>query len=189
MEEATRARIYNLKGHIRLTEIGIQKLKTALKTKEVKTHNNFLVVKVKEGGHTYIIFPDVGFINITGVKGFSQVNSIIPRFCDTFGLSRLEIAGGVEIDNISASGNFQKRVNLEILKSTLNKSKSRGERLGKIVFTVHFDRNFFPGAFCKTRGYGTLTVFQSGKYVVVGAKCQQDLEEIVHEMFAVITTL
>jgi TATA-box binding protein (TBP) (component of TFIID and TFIIIB) len=173
--------INNLKVHIQLTTAGLQHLRTALEFKEVKTHNNFLVVR--EGVSTYIIFPNKGFINITGIRGFSILSSVIPTFCQIFGLERDEISSDVVIDNISAAGNFWQRVNLVHLKSRLNK---RGENN---FFSVHFNRNRFPGAFCKTAGFGTLTVFPSGKYVVVGAKCQEHVEKLVRRMFAVIRTL
>jgi TATA-box binding protein (TBP) (component of TFIID and TFIIIB) len=91
----------------------------------------------------------------------------------------------VVVDNISASGDFRQRVNLTHLQQTLN-CRNLKERN---YFTVHFDRNFFPGAFCKTLGFGTITVFPSGKYVVVGAKCLEHITNIHREMTAVIATL
>jgi TATA-box binding protein (TBP) (component of TFIID and TFIIIB) len=151
-----------------------------LQGKSKKTFNNFSVVREE---HTYIIFPEKGFVNITGVRRFSELVSIIPKFCAAFGLAQTDVASDVIVDNISASGDFYSRVNLSRLQQLLNR------RGGEEYFTVQFDRNFFPGAFCKTRGFGTLTLFPSGKFVVVGAKCLEHLEKTFQEMRAVMTIL
>lgn len=173
--------VNNIKVHITLTQTGVQHLKVALRHKSKKTYNNFSVVR--EGGHTYIIFADKGFVNITGVSSYEQLPNIIPQFCAAFHLVEQDVASPCVVDNISASGDFKKRCNLVHLQQLLNR------RGGKNYFTVSFDRNYFPGAFCKTRGFGTLTLFPSGKYVLVGAKCLEHLQQTFQEMCAVMTLL
>lgn len=176
--ESTSPKINNLKVHLVLTALGTQHLKKVLVFKEKKSYNNFDVVRE---GYTYIIFPESGFINITGVKGFSELTLITPKFCQVFGLKPSDIATDVVVDNISASGNFRQRVNLTQLQAVVNAKRS--------TFSTHFDRNFFPGAFCKTRGLGTLTLFPSGRYVVVGSQCLEQVETIFQEMSAIIKML
>lgn len=175
-------RINNLKVHVVLTEGGVEQLKIALLEKQKTSYNNFDVVR---GGHTYIVFPKKGFVNITGIKSFSELTSVIPQLCQTFGLKTSEITPKVVIDNISAAGNFGQRVSLVRLQQIVNKGGVEKRKF----FSTHFDRNFFPGAFCKTRGLGTITLFPSGKYVVVGAKCLEHVEQIFQEMSALIPLL
>lgn len=182
MEGVTRPRINNLKVHVVLTQSGTDQLKKSLLSKEKTTYNNLTVVRQ---GFTYIVFPEKGFINITGVQSFDAAQDIIPQLEQVFGLRRFDLASDIVVDNISAAGDFTTRVNLVQLQKRLNK----GGEERNTFFSVHFDRNFFPGAFCKTRGFGTLTVFPSGKYVVVGAKCLEHVEKIVQRMCVTILAL
>jgi len=182
MKQGAGPRINNLKVHLVLTESGNEKLKTLLPFKcNSKQYSNFGVVKDR---HTYIIFSN-GFVNITGVKDFTELTEVIPRFCQLFELTRSEIASDVIVDNISAAGNFQRRVDLTQLQRIVNQRKTQHSTF----FSVHFDRNFFPGAFCKTRGLGTLTLFPSGKYVVVGSKCLEHVEKIFQQMCVLMPLL
>jgi TATA-box binding protein (TBP) (component of TFIID and TFIIIB) len=181
MERSVEARVNNVKAHLVLKNEGKLKLQEILNKKEVKTYGNY---KVLRDVHTYIIFPSNGFVNITGIKSLQDLPfRVIELFCSTFSVSKEEI-GELVVDNITAVGNFNRRVNLEKLQQVANvKSAHRS------YFTVHFDRHIFPGAFCKTFGFGTLSVYASGKYVVVGAKCQDLVQKLVEKVFALIKTL
>ena len=183
MNKTSNPQINNLKVHVLLTTSGIHRLKKSLLTVIAKSYNNFSVVKDE---FTYILFPKRGFVNITGIRGFVDVNRVIPHLCLFFSLNRSDILSDIVIDNISASGNFWQRVNLVNLHKTINK-RSSVKRVGFQSCT--FDRNRFPGAFCRTYGFGTLTLFPSGKYVVVGAKCQEHVDHIFQQMSAVIAML
>lgn len=176
MSEKTAPKINNLKVHILLTEVGTEVLKASLLArKEKKSYNNFYVVK---DGFTYIIFSNKGFVNITGIRGYAQLGGVIPHFCLVFDLNPSHICSDIIIDNISAAGNFYQRVNLNILWG----------RVGDF-FCVSYNRNRFPGAFCKTKKIGTLTLFPSGLYVIVGCKKAEQVEEIYRKMLAIIPTL
>jgi TATA-box binding protein (TBP) (component of TFIID and TFIIIB) len=178
-ESDTVPKVNNLKGHISLTAYGAQQLRKALMSKEKKTYNNFVVVKEEL---TYVIFPDRGFVNITGVKNYSRLRQIIPQFCETFSVRGEDVATGLVIDNISAAGDFRRWINLTSLQQKINLSE-------RSHFSCHLDRNFFPGAVCKSPGLGTITVFPSGKYVIVGAKCQTHVHVIFRKMHVLISTL
>ncbi len=178
--------INNLKVHIVLTEEGTKSLGISLLRKEKKSINNFHVVR--DGTFTYIIFPK-GFVNITGIRCVNSLERVIPQFCLSFELKKSDIASEVIIDNISASGNFGRRVDLEALQRTVNCGK-RGTK----TFSIHVDRNFFPGAFCKTRrtdvkGIGTITLFSSGFFVIVGSSCVQHVETVYQQMAVIMQTL
>ena len=173
-------KVNNLKGHILLTERGARQLRETLMTKEKTKHNNFVVVKEK---HTYIIFPDIGFVNITGIKDFSLLELIVPQFCETFSVRGEDVTSQLVIDNVSAAGDFHCRIDLFRLQQKINLPEQRRH------FSFHLDRNFFPGAVCKSVGLGTITVFPSGKYVIVGARCQAHVNGIFQKMRALILTV
>lgn len=185
MQEDTRPKVNNLKVHLLLTKSGVKKLEYSLLNKEKKTYNNFHVLKNER--FTYIIFPKKGFINVTGIPNFGHLKSVTPQLCDFFGLKADDVASDVIIDNISASGNFGRRVNLTTLQTTVNGK-------GGEIFVVQGDRNIFPGSFCKTRklntkGFGTLTLFSSGSYVLVGCRSMEDVEKAFQHMSAVMKML
>lgn len=175
--------INNVKVHLELNKNCIEHLTQVLETKKGKWYNNFFVYKSGEKKPTFIIFPKRGFVNVTGIKSFAEIPLLIPLFCEIFHVEERDITSGVTVDNISAAGNFRRRVDLVQLQQHVNK---KGE---KKYFTVHFDRNFFPGAFCRTSGFGTLTLFPTGKYVLVGVKCLEHAEKTVQAMIAIISTL
>lgn len=181
MKKTSTPKINNLKVHILLDNSGVTCLRKSLFTTVKKSYNNFSVVK---DTFTYIIFPQRGFVNITGIKGFLDIVRVIPHFCLFFGLDECNILSDIVVDNISASGNFWQRVNLVQLHQAINKKKVKS-----CFVSCTFDRNRFPGAFCRTRGFGTLTLFPSGKYVVVGAKCQEHVDNIFQQMSVVIAIL
>ena len=187
--KATTPIVNNLKLHIRLTEEGIKNMKHSLLTIPHKSYNNFKIVRGTP--HVYTVFDDNGFINITGVKGFEFLETVIPNFCTFFKLSAKEdiLSEILTIDNISASGHFGHRVNLENLVKRINKNKKHNEEGDNGFFIkVRLNRNVFPGAVCKTR-LGTISVFAAGKYVIVGTKCLDHLERVFQETTALIKTL
>jgi TATA-box binding protein (TBP) (component of TFIID and TFIIIB) len=189
--DPTLPKINNLKGHIRVSEDCIDGIRNALKLSEKKwkknkEFHNFLVVKDK---YSYIIFPKSKegycYINITGIKSFEDVENVIPELCETFHLNRIQVAGEVVIDNVSANGDFGRKLNLPQIQEAINgESKKDGN-----TFSACFDRNYFPGAFCKTLTIGTILIFPSGKYVIVGSKCVAEVQEIYRMMFAIIRKL
>ena len=176
----TVAVINNIKAHIQLDKIFIKDFQSNVLRRKGKVYNNFIVIKFI---YTFIIFPKKGFINITGIKNFAAYERVIPLFCDLFqaGNSNLE-SSKLVIDNISASGDFHQTVNLVKLQQMINAGEYPN-------ITTHFDRNFFPGAFCKIVGLGTVTVFQSGKFVIVGSKCQEHVDQVTKLMSAIINEL
>ena len=97
-------------------------------------------------------------------------------------LQNKHVESKLVIDNISASGDFHQTVNLVKLQQMINAGEYPN-------ITTHFDRNFFPGAFCKIVGLGTVTVFQSGKFVIVGSKCQEHVDQVTKLMSAIINEL
>jgi TATA-box binding protein (TBP) (component of TFIID and TFIIIB) len=133
-------------------------------------HNNFVVYKHK---YVYTIFFNRGYINCTKVKQYSDISGAIEEFCADFQFSRRDIVGGVVIDNTTYSGSFYRNINLLQLQNIIN---------ADISIKANFNPAHFPGLFFKSQTSGTIIVFYSGKYSIVGAKCQRDAEEVYRQM-------
>jgi TATA-box binding protein (TBP) (component of TFIID and TFIIIB) len=184
-------KINNLKAHVRVKKDCIDRIRNALKLsvtkwKKKKEFHNFLVVKDK---YTYIIFPkskeDYCYINITGIKSFEDIENVIPELCDAFHLNQNQVVGEVVIDNVSANGDFGRKLNLPQIQEVINRESEKDGN----TFSASFDRNYFPGAFCKTLTIGTILIFPSGKYVIVGSKCIAEVQQVYQMMHAIIQKL
>lgn len=184
----TTPKINNVKTHIYLTEEGRDRLLTNIKLFDISIvrHHNFTVSRDPHGTRrVYIVFEKEGFVNITGIRELSSLKDVIPQLCLHFSLLPTDVASPQPlIDNISASGSFNCRVDLNRLRNILG---IKGRHNG--YFTVILNRNKFPGASCRTKGFGTITVFSTGKYVIVGSKCVEGMDRIFLKMSDVITSL
>lgn len=167
-------KINNLKISIVISNAAYMDILKNLNQEKTKEHKNFLVIK---DNYTYIIFPN--HINITGIKSIKDLENVKTELCKTFFLDPSLLQEDTVIDNITANGSFKRRLDLAELKKTLNSEKNN--------FKVDFDRNYFPGAFCKTYKCGTIILFASGKYVIVGAKCPTNVTKIYKMMLVHIS--
>lgn len=189
----TRPKVNNIKTHLCLTEEGRKRLLTNLKRLNipVKRVYNFSVCRdldPRRKGHVYIILEREGFLNITGIRDFASLEDVIPQLCLFFSLHPSDVATPQPlIDNISAAGIFNRRVDLNRLRETI---KAKDPEASPPYFTITLNRNKFPGASCKAiNGFGTITVFSTGKYVIVGPKCLASMDQVFLRMHALITTL
>jgi TATA-box binding protein (TBP) (component of TFIID and TFIIIB) len=107
-----------------------------------------------------------------------NINSIIPsirHFCILLKLdfNCIDIKT-IAIDNITASGTFNTEVDLIDLKSALQNSPNQ--------IKVVYNQNKFPGLHVKlktpAKSNPALIAFTTGKYTIVGAKCQSDIAAI-----------
>jgi TATA-box binding protein (TBP) (component of TFIID and TFIIIB) len=178
--------INNVKIHFKINRDQRLKLKEEIKkiseVKHIKRHQNFIVFK---SSYAFIIFPKSGTVNISGIKSLSDISNAIHCFCATFDISRSSISSEAIVDNITATGSFGQEVNLKTLKETINsKEKNQSQ-----ISAAAFNPNYFPAVFCKTFGIGTVLVFGSGKYNIVGAKCQEHVLEIYRLISVLIKKL
>ncbi len=137
-----------------------------------KKYHNFIVFR---NSYVFIIFTR-GTVNITGIKRFEDIQDAVTNFCQTFQLTRDQISDYV-IDNVSANGDFGKRLDLIQLKNKINSEE--GE---KIIASSSYNTDYFPAAFCKSYSIGTVLLFFSGKFNIVGAKSQEDVSRIYREI-------
>jgi len=199
-------KINNVKTHIYLTRKGRKRLLVQIGRYKIKMekHNNFSVCRDPElERRAYTLFEKQGFINITGIPNLEAVADVIPRLCTVFHLRASHVASSQPcIDNISAAGVFPRRLDLNRLRRILLpevKSKAQSARgVNEVIdpnpppssyFTILLNRDKFPGASCRAKGYGTITLFSSGKYVIVGSKCLEQMQQVFLKMAAVIATL
>lgn len=195
-------RVNNIKVHVQLTLEGRDRLRWNLKHSNlgVVRHANISVCRqpLTVGGlhqrRVYIIFDSDkrSYVNITGIRDFVHLDDVVPQFCLFFSLLPSDLLSlQPHIDNISAAGVFNRRIDLNCLQEKIRGLEVGGERATD--FTIVLNRNKFPGAACRStlvaKGFGTITLFSSGKYIIVGSKCRERLDRVFQRMCAIIATL
>mgnify|MGYP003519299646 CR=1 FL=1 len=117
-------------------------------------------------------------INITKIKNIENMKIAISHFCEMFDISEGSITN-IKINNMTASGCLGKRIKLNYFYSNNILLKSN-----KFI-TIKYNISIFPGMFCKTK-YGTILLFQSGKYSIVGVKSEEDMLKIYNIIISLI---
>jgi len=149
--------------------------------KEVfKQYHNFVVIREK---HTYIIFTNKGVVNITGIRCICLMPEAVKDFCLKFCVDVGKISQPI-IDNITATGNFGRPINLLKLRQLINKKE-----INSNITSVTSNADHFPSAFCRTVGSATCSIFQKGVYNIIGAKCREDIQELMKHMAVLIQRL
>jgi TATA-box binding protein (TBP) (component of TFIID and TFIIIB) len=133
----------------------------------------------------FVIFFSSGVVNVTGIKSFGYITQALQTFCTTFKIKRRHIQDLV-IDNVSANGQYNCPIDLSLLKQVINQRDNKEDNL---ISSASFNNSYFPAAFCRTYSVGTILVFGSGRYNIVGAKCQSHVLEIYNEMLAIVSSL
>jgi len=160
----------------------IQKRNRLVKKKEVfKQCHNFIVLR---GNYVFSVFQKSGAVNITGIPSFDKISNAVKTFCRLFGINQEQLTPFI-IDNITASGDFNQKVNLSRLKHLINSNDKQS-----IISSAAFNPQKFAGCICRTFARcGTCTVFRSGKYNIVGATCTEQIQRITKEMIVLIRKL
>ena len=168
-------KINNIKIHFTLNSIAKRKLfghllKDVKKGKiKLKFYNNFLVLK---SNYTYIIFKN-GTVNLTGLKGTSELENVFTRFSQDFQIQENLLPKEFIIDNITAHGTFNQQINLRKIQLFLEKDSNNTEIETKL------NLSYFPALICKDYNKkGTILIFGSGNFTIVGVKREEDLKDI-----------
>lgn len=161
----------NIKGHFKIPTIPYKYLKTRLeKYPFAKFTNNFCSLKVPNSTLSFIIFTKAKHVNITGVDSLTLFGEApfllaqIIRVSYTFFFNTTCI-----VDNMTFSGSLNKLVNLSNLAKQLTTKK----------IILRYNPAIFPGLCAKILGKGSILVFISGKYSIVGVKCKQQAQDIL----------
>ncbi len=150
----------------------------------IKIYHNFEVIRLPS--FTLIIFNEKGRVNITGVKNFKKINKCLQLFNHIF--SQYITADSIVIDNSTSSGNIlfsnfnvknKTRINLVKLKFFCNKKFG-----SDVKISLHPD--FFPGAVIRRKSNSTVVLFTTGKYIIVGAKSEEEIEKSFNSLCAII---
>ena len=157
-------KISNIKISFKLLTWDLQNIKSICMKKSilVKDYLNYIVFTEK---YTSIIFKQSqnqsNHVNVTKIKSINTIQNSILHLGNILNANLENIT--YTIDNITASGKLSCEVNLEnFLKNNLELKTS-------------YNIEKFPGLFIKQKS-GTIILFSSGKFVIVGAKKICDLQ-------------
>jgi len=149
--------------HVRSRKKLIKKLKKI--TEGITWYHNYVMLRNR---FIYTIFWNSGFINATGIKCKSHIKKAVKHFMHLFHFSRKK-KRKIIIDNITASGNYNCNINLRQFTSM---------SFDKHVMSIKWNRCFFPACFLRVYKHGTLTLFSTGKYNIIGSRTEESVNVI-----------
>ena len=171
--------IKNIKIHFQSLYKAISVIKQVLEDKltsgehTIKKHNNFYVYREK---YVYIIFPKRGYINCTKLSSYQDIKPAIDHFYTKFNIEKYDYF--FKIDNIQASGQMiWKTIDLNKFKLYVNQKTN-----AKAVYNP----SHFPGLNIRVPNKGTIILFSSGKYTIVGSKEENDISIVFRGGFLLI---
>lgn len=169
-------RVSNVKGHFRLPRVVLKAFKKKLSYKRTKQFGNFVSLKER---YTYIIFPQSGFINVTGIKTLEEVPQVVQHFFQDFELdSDCVKLITFDIDSMTATADAGIRIDLVKLQKYVSAHRDSG-------FTITYNRNRFSGASCRSK-LGTAVVFASGRYNLLGCKARWQIRRVSKQLSVII---
>ena len=177
----------NVKCHIN-TDFKI--LKPTNKSTQVKLFQNFYVYR--NWGYCYVVYfhvPDSGVtkkkesrngtINITGLKDFEEdPKRAFSLFCKHY--LKIEVPQSISnfiVDSSSCDGKlFAQNINLYELFNKVNKTPT-------LHMTLSLRPHYFPGCVIrKKQCSGSIVLFSSGSFLILGSKSKKIIEERVEDL-------
>lgn len=134
----------------------------------VKLHHNYAIIRRK---YVYSINFS-GYINITKLRTCGDIPAAIEEICCLLQLPNKQPA--YNIDNITASGHFGHTISLHKLQ------KYFAVHRGPQVIRFNFRPDYFCGANIKF-AYGTIIIFHTGSFTIVGSKSKEDIQRLFSE--------
>lgn len=171
----------HIKGHFKIEREKISSLIERLNELEhssnhtIKKYHNFYVYRCD---FIFVIFPISAFVNIINLKSFSDIDKAFETFCDIFHFSRIHLQNSFKIDNITASGSFNNNIDLHKIRTLIKSPNS-----------TSYKPEYFPGCFIKIFSLGSLILFRNGSYSIVGAKCQNHVDQIFQKVMTILTEI
>jgi len=145
-----------------------------------KQHSNFTVIRVD--GFVFILFLNSGFANISGIKNFESIKGAVDSFNHHFSttIQREHIV----IDNSTASGKLAGKNNVHLHKLI------NSPIIDSAHLSVSIRPHYFPSAtirgkpnqICSKRkqkcrvDFATCVIFSNGKFIIVGGKSINQIE-------------
>ncbi len=163
--------IQNIKFHLRIKGAYQLLYSAQIRKSEFKkkTLSSFCVLRV--GRFVYNCFFS-GYINITGVGGYSAITTALQALYFALDIEEnTDIFEPYIIDNISASYNLIPKKKID-----LNK-KIKLEKICETVISIKYNRELFPNMFIKTH-FGTIIWSPNNVVCSVGTKSLLDLNQL-----------
>ena len=160
--------ITNIKVSLKVNLLCLSSVQNILKRKNISysRYTNFLVIRYT---FTYIIFKtgkqNNNHINVTKIKNEAEIKTSISVLQDLLSAENI-LVQKVNVDNITASLNLQKPINLLQLPQHFQTS------------SISYNPEKFPGLFVKFN-VGTAIIFHTGKCILIGTKTIADIECLV----------
>lgn len=123
-----------------------------------KITNSYIILK---SIYTFTIYYKSNLVNITGIPNFQAIPLALQQF-HMLAATFLDFECSVAIDNSTANGQFNNKINFNVL----NKH-----------YPIRYNPSLFPGAFLILPNKKRIILFKSGKYVIVGCKSQDQIND------------
>lgn len=156
----------NIKCHFKLENFNLNKHSPQT---HLKWCGNFIVLK---NLYSYVIFLKNGFVNVTGIINYEDINKTLHNLCAILHIKKPDCE--IFIDNTTYSGSTSRKINLISFSDYLHEKGIK----------YQFNPQFFPGLFTAFQNKGRIVFFSSGKYNILGSKCPSELQTHFTKMTA-----
>jgi TATA-box binding protein (TBP) (component of TFIID and TFIIIB) len=129
-----------------------------IKARGLTDLGNYVILKDQ---FTFLITFESGHVTLTGLRAFSDIRIAQRKILRILKIKFRSVTRSIKVYNLCASGKLNQTFNLNNLKSVLALNET---------WTFTFNTAFFPGLFTKLPNLGTITIFQNGKFTIVGSK-------------------
>lgn len=132
-----------------------------------KKGRNFYLVSILR--YSFTVFPHKGHVNITGLPRYYNIKPAVIFFCELFNLRAKIILKTVTVSNRTYCGLISclNDDNQEPLAELLHLYAS-DKQVPIVPKKLEFRAAVFPSIVLKVEDKGTVTIFNSGSYVIVG---------------------
>ena len=124
-----------------------------------------------------------GHINLTGIRDISRVKQVITFLHKTVRIKRIL---SLKIDNSTVTGQIKNKF-LSKEKPFLYYICAISEQ--DCFDSVTYRRQIFPGAFLKVNKCGTIVIFSSGKFNIVGCKNAKQVILLLNKLLKCIISI
>ena len=177
-----RARVHNVKAHFRVEGEEAREIPEELVQRQ--RHGNLCITWILPQpedcpNRKFIVFDGCSVVSVTGLCDFDALERSASDYCQHLGQTL--VSDSIAVDNCTVSG---KLVNVDRRLLTRVAVGFRPSLTDANEVTVSARTRNFPGLLIRTRRKceerrGTLTLFTTGKFVVLGSRGWSDIDGIV----------
>jgi TATA-box binding protein (TBP) (component of TFIID and TFIIIB) len=148
-----------------------------------KPGRNFFILRIFSC--TFTVFPKSGHVNLTGLRRHNQIRPAINLFAKLFKLKRR--LSKSKVSNTTYTGKINCLIppgkSTPIAKLLHDYKTSPSTPI--TPFKLEFRASHFPSILLKVEEEGTITVFNSGYYIIIGCKNYRQAKKL-HKALCVI---